>query len=482
VKNIFIIERRTISDSWGRVPFPIVVALIGYGIVLFARQFLNDGDTYWHIAAGNWMLQNGSVPHADPFSYTAAGAPWVAHEWLSEVFMALAYKAGAWNGIVMLYGATTALAFGLLAHFLRRWLNQPAALVVFVLAAACVSPSLLARPHILVLPVVVLWSAGLFLAKDRGAAPSPLLLPLMLIWANLHSSFVFGLALTLPIALEALVATKVDRARIARSWGVFWAAATGVSLLTPNGWHGLLFPFQVSRMPHLSLIGEWSPTNFQTLEPLELALMAALCIAFSRGIRLPIPRLFTLIALLHLALQHSRHQMLAGVVGALLLARPLGEAFGGNEGGNTSRLASLRWAVVGLACVVLLTALRLAQPLVRTDDHVSPITALNHVPAEILREPVFNSYDFGGYLIFKNIKPFIDGRVDMYGDDFFADYMVALMPNRVAFERLVEKYGIRWAILSANSTTLDMVDALPQWRRLYADGVAVVYVRDGPRS
>ncbi|SIT50188.1 conserved membrane hypothetical protein [Paraburkholderia piptadeniae] len=460
----------------------MLVALIGYGIVLFARQVLNDGDTYWHIAAGDWILRNGFVPHADPFSFSAAGAPWVAQEWLSEVTMALAYKAGAWDAIVMLFGAVTALAFGLLAHFLRRWLTQPAAMVLFILAAACVAPSLLTRPHILVLPILVLWSAGLILAKDKGTSPSLLLLPLMLLWANLHASFVFGLVLTLPIALEALVETKADRGRVVRSWGIFFVAATAVSLLTPNGLHGLLYPFEVLSMPHLSFIGEFAPTDFGKFQPLEGILMALLYFAFTRQIRLPIPRLILLIGLLHLALQHGRNQMIAGIVGALILAEPIGRALGGGRDESADCLPSVRWAFLGLAYVMLLTVFRVAHPVVHTDDGASPTTALNHVPAEILRQPVFNSYEFGGYLIFRNIKPFIDGRADVYGDEFLANYVAATTPNGAAFERIVEKYGIRWAILNAKSTTLDMLDALPHWRRLYADRIAVVYVRDEKRQ
>ncbi|MFP3563258.1 hypothetical protein [Paraburkholderia sp. SIMBA_030] len=114
----------------------------------------------------------------------------------------------------------------------------------------------------------------------------------------------------------------------------------------------------------------------------------------------------------------------------------------------------------------------------RTNDHVSPVTALDHVPVGVLHKPVINSYEFGGYLIFRRIKPFIDGRADMYGDHFLADYVTAFSPNRAAFEQIVEKYRIRWALLSAHSPALIMIDALPQWRRLYADSTAAVYVRD----
>ncbi len=476
--NASISAQQRSGISWDKSLFPIAFALIGYAIVLLAPQVLNDGDTYWHIAAGNWIIQHGAVPHADPFSYTLAGAPWVAQEWLSEVVMALAYKAAAWNGIVMLFGAATALAFGLFAYYLARWLSQPAAFVVGMLGIACVGPSLLARPHILALPILVLWTAGLILANERGKAPSLVLLPLMVVWANLHGSFIFGLALAAAIALEALVEAKGGRVRVALRWGMFLAAATGASLLTPNNWHGLLFGFQLMRMTQLSRIGEWSPTDFHTLQPLELALMTLLYVGFSRGIRLPVFRIIMLIGLLHEALQHSRHQMLAGIVGGLLLAGPLGETWGNNKNESMDRFAKPRWAFAGLAGALLLTAIRIMHPLVRSDDRMSPMAAINHVPADILREPVFNSYDFGGYLIFNNIKPFIDGRADLYGDRFLSDYAAILAPNRGAFEKMVEKYKVRWTILDAGAPAVDMIDALPQWHRLYADRVAVVYVRD----
>jgi len=463
----------------GQAPFLVAAALIGYGAVLFAHPFLNDPDTYWHIKAGQWILHNGAVPHADPFSYTFAGAPWVAHEWLSEALMALAYGLGAWNGVVIFFGIVTALTFWLLASRLSLHLKQPASLIAFLLAAACIAPSLLARPHLLSLPILVLWLGGLLAAREKGAAPPAWLLPLMALWANLHGSFAFGLALVPPIALETLMEAQATRGRLARAWGLFLAAAIGMSLLTPNGWHGLLFPLQLVGVKHISNISEWAPLDFHTLQPLELALMATLYITFTRPVRLAIPRLLTLIALLHFALHQSRHQMLAGIVGAMLLAEPLGRALGGNSSESRSAPSPRAWLVSGAAIAVLLTAMRLMHPIVRGDDRASPITALDHVPMEIRREAVLNSYEFGGYLIFSDVKPFIDGRADMYGDDFVLNYLSAMTSDQPALQRLVEKYGIQWAILGVASPASDMLGALPHWRRLYADRIAVVYVRDG---
>lgn len=471
-----------IAPSRGIVPFPIVAMCIGYVIVLFARRLLNDADTYWHIAAGMWVLQHHSIPHVDPFSYTFSGMPWVAHEWLSEVLMALAYRAGAWGGVLVLFGAAAATTCGVLARYLARWLDQPAATFVLVLCLACVGGSLLARPHLLALTVLSVWTIGLLSAKDDGAAPSTLMLPLMAIWANLHASFVFGFALAVLIGFEAVVEAGSRRAPVARRWALFLVAMIGASLLTPNGWHGLVFPFQLMRLATISNIAEWAPTSFQKFQPLEGALLALLYVSFSRNVRLPIGRLIIVLGLLYLALTHARHQMLAGVVGAIVLAKPLGQAFDGVDGAANRRTicrTDQRWIFAAVAFIALSTVVRLTHPLERTDDPVSPVTALDHVPPEIKKEPVLNSYDFGGYLIFRHVKPFIDGRADLYGDEYISAYLAALAPNRSAFARIVGKYRIQWVILAAGSPAVDMIASLSYWRRLYADDVAAVYVHDG---
>jgi hypothetical protein len=457
------------------VPVPVLAAVVGYTVTLFSRSLLLDGDTYLHIATGEWILRHGAVPHNDPFSYTFAGAPWVAHEWLSEVLLALAYRLGRWNGVAALSGAAVALTFWLLARHLEWRLNRLPATLILIVGAVCITPSLLARPHLLALPLLELWTAGLLSARAREAVPSPLLLPIMLLWANLHGSFIFGLALILPLALEAVAEAGKSWAPLARGWAVFLAAAVLVSMATPHGWHGLLFPFQLMSMKQLSAIGEWQATNFQKVQPIELALMAILYVALSREVRLPALRVLLLMGLLHLALHHARHQMVAGIVGALLLAEPLGQPL--NSGERHSECNEGRGAVIGLVLGLLLSAVRLAYPIVRTDDHATPVSVYNHVPADIVQTPVFNDYAFGGYLIFKGIRPFIDGRADMYGDEFLSTYLTIIKPNQEAFERVVSKYGIRWTILSADSRAVDMLDSLPGWRRLYADSTAVVHVR-----
>src|ERR1700761_3743549 len=78
----------------GSALFALTAGLAGFAVAAFAPQLFNDGDTYWPISAGQWMLAHHAVLRADPFSYTLAGAAWNAQEWLSEILMALVWRAG----------------------------------------------------------------------------------------------------------------------------------------------------------------------------------------------------------------------------------------------------------------------------------------------------------------------------------------------------------------------------------------------------
>ena len=441
-------------------------------LTLFAPGVLNDGDTFWHLAAGDWMIAHGAVPHHDPFSYTFAGAPWVPHEWLSEILMAASFRAARWSGLVVLTALAAALAMFQLARHLGRWLPTGPSLLLLLLAGFCITPTLLARPHILALPVLEAWVAGLFIARSKGRAPSWHLLPMMCLWANLHGGFMLGLLLVAPLALEAALAEPAAWRAVLARWGGFLLAATAAAMLTPHGWAGLLFPFQLMGMAELTSITEWQPPDFGTLQPLELVLIAGLYVALTRGARLPPVRLLILLGLLHTSLHHTRHQTLVGVIVPLLIAEPLGAALAPKPAVYGVR----QWRTGSLAVMLGLVALRLLLlPIVRVDGPAAPIAALAHVPPALAAKPVFNNYNFGGYLIFAHVRPFIDGRADMYGDAFMHQYLAASVPEKNTLEMVFRDYGVRWTILTPDSPVVALLDAMPQWCRLYANDVAVVH-------
>ena len=326
---------------------PWTAALAMLALALLSPGVLSDGDTLMHIAAGDWILAHGTVPHTDPFSHSMAGAPWVPHEWLAEVALALAHGAAGLSGVMVLTGAAAGAAFFQLARHLGRWVPAGPALLLLLLAGAVVAPGLLARPHILALPFLEAWVAGLFIARSEGRAPSPWLLPVLCAWANLHGGYVFGLALLGPLGLEALLAAPQDWRRTVLRWGGFGLAGVCAALLTPHGLDGLLFPFQLLGLQELAMINEWSPTRFEGVQPLEVALVAGLYVALTRGARLPPLRLLLLLGLLHLSLTHRRHQVLVGMVAPLLLAEPLGLALRARRGGAGSALDAAPSAMPG---------------------------------------------------------------------------------------------------------------------------------------
>ena len=450
---------------------PWIAAIAMLALTLFGPGVLRDGDSFWHLAAGEWMLAHRAVPHEDPFSYTFAGAPWVAHEWLSEVLMAASFRAAGWSGVVVLTALAAALAMFQLAHHLGRWLPAGPSLLLLLLAGSCIASYLLARPHILALPVLETWIAGLFIARSKGGVPSWRLLPMMCLWANLHGGSILGLLLVVPLALEAALAEPAAWRTVLSRWGGFLLTAIAAAMLTPHGWAGLLFPFQLMSMTELTKIVEWQPIYFGTLQPLELVLVTGLYVTLTRGARLPPVRLLILLGLLHMSLHHTRHQMLVGVIVPLLIAGPLGMALPPDRAERRAE----RWRTGGLAAMAGLVALRLLLPVVRVDGPAAPITALAHVPPALAAQPVFNDYAFGGYLIFAHVRPFIDGRMDMYGDAFMRQYLSATQPEKAALDKAFRDYGVRWTILALDNPAIGLLDALPHWCRLYADDVAVVH-------
>ena len=170
----------------------------------------------------------------------------------------------------------------------------------------------------------------------------------MVLWVNLHGSFMFGVALALYVAAEAVLSpgSQIGRADEMRRWGGFVIAAMACAFLNANGIDGLLEPFRITAMPTLqtSFI-EWRSPDFQKFDPAEAWLLAAILLGFSTGVRLPPMRLLLLLGLFHLVLQHQRHEDLLAVVAPLALIGPLAErlnAITKPEGGSpVSRLFAM---------------------------------------------------------------------------------------------------------------------------------------------
>ena len=452
--------------------FGLCAALIAFAVAALSPALLNDSDTYWHISSGGWMLDHRALLTRDVFSASMKGAPWQAQEWLSEVTMALAFRFDGWAGIHALFGFAAALMALIVAMFVRQRLALLPALIVTLLGLACVSGSLLARPHLLALPLLALWVGELAAAREQERRPGWWLLPVMVLWANLHGSFAIGLALAAALALEALIETN-NRGRTATQWGLFGLAAAAAALLTPHGIEGLLFPLRLLSLHGLSYIGEWAPADFHQVTPFEIALLAGFAVLAQGSVRVSMPRLIILLALVHLGLQHSRHQMIFGIAAPLLLAPSLAKAWPAPSG------SAPPWpAALAVAALLLALTARLLVPVTRGDDASSPVTALAHLPRFVRETPVLNDYAFGGYLIFRGIPDFIDSRADLYGDAFLSNYAAIQGGDKDALASSLTYYHARWTIFTPNNPAVKQMDAMPGWHRFHSDGIAVIHIKE----
>jgi hypothetical protein len=434
----------------------------------------------WQIRTGEWILAYHAIPATDPFSFTAGDRPWVAHEWLAEVMMALAYRAGGTNGmagIMVLAATVSGLTAALLLHHMRRYLPAIYAVLGLIVALSNAAPSLLARPHLLAWPCLVLWCGGLVTARANRIAPSFALLPVMLLWVNLHGSFIIGLLLACALLVEAVFDSDANRRQVLTAWVAFILAALAVAGVNPNGVSGVLFPFHMLTLRSLAWIGEWQPADFSRVQPLELMIFAALALGLSGKVRLPPVRLLIFLVLIHGALTHARNEQLLGIVGALILAEPLGSCLGRGRAVILGR----RWypLMAGTALLaVLALAIRILVPLNPERTEAAFAATLETVPPSLREKPVLNEYGLGGQLIFQGVRPFIDSRADLYGDGFLTRYRHIASPEQKALDDALSEYDIAWTIFPTGHRIIPLLDREPGWRRLIERYGLIIHVRD----
>jgi hypothetical protein len=445
-----------------------------FAVVLFLPAVLNDGDTLWQIRAGEWMLDHRAIPATDPFSFTAGDRHWVPHEWLAEILLGLAFRAGGMQGVMALAAAAVGFTAAVMMHHLRRFLPGVYAVAALVIAFSNAAPSALARPHLLAWPCLALWCGGLVAARAERVAPKPALALVMVVWVNLHGSFMVGLLLPFAFMVVALFDPGVERRCVAASWSMFILSSWAAALLNPGFLAGVLFPFQMVRMTTLARIGEWQPTDFSTVQPLEITILGGLALGLSGRVRLPPIRLFILLILIHAALAHGRHEQLLGIVGALIVAEPFGQSLT-RHAAAPPRFPRFAWMLGAIVLAAGALAARMALPLSPARTGAAFAAVLDAVPPALRERPVLNDYSLGGQLIFSGVRPFIDSRADLYGDAFVLAYQKMVAPDPMALERSLREWEIAWTIFPADRPIVRWLDRQPGWHRLVAADDVVIH-------
>ena len=432
-----------------------------------SKTIFNDGDVSWHIATGQWILDHRAIPHTDPFSYTRAGVPWVPIEWLAEVFLAGAYRLAGYSGVAALVTAALMALHALVFFNASRWLRM--ALLPIVAMDFVLIPMMLARPHLLAWPLIALWIWLMLRARERDRAPRLPWALLMTVWANLHGSFVFGLFIAAAFGFEALVASP-DRKRALRPWLVFGLACVIAVCINANGIDGVIHPLRIASLHNLQLIDEWKPSS-PSVTPFFFGVLAVtLALIGWKQPRLHPVRWLLLGALLALALFQVRQQAVLAIVAAMVL--PLGFA---RSAAKATDVPAIPLAVAGGAVLVLIRAL---MPITLPENESNPWKLIGAVPPELRSQPVLNGYSMGGPLILAGIRPYVDGRGDVYGDALVFDYSRIVDGDPQALAAAERRWNIRWAILpNRDKELIGLLDRSPDWRLVTRDEVGVIYAR-----
>lgn len=483
-----------LDSRWALFSWPL---LLGCMAIVFAclqaNQLLRDADTLWHIRSGQWIWMHGAIPTTDFFSHSFFGKPWVSHEWLASLILFLSFDALSWTGVV----AATALAFGvaigLIARFLFQRIEPIRALFVTALVFASLATHLLARPHVMAMPLLAIWVIGCVGAAEERRAPTLWLLPVMVLWANLHGSFIAGLLLAPLLAIEAaLQGSRPEKTKVLQHWLTFWVLAVLASLVSPHHVHGLLFPLQLSSMTFAtSVIGEWRPADFQQLELQAIWIFGLLLLGWVTKIRVSWPRLAVVIFLAHASLAHTRHLTLLAIVVPPLLATPFRQALSTVDADNSNRLdrffnqlnrSAHPGVAIAIALIVSGAILAYTGSEIRPPQRTLPEKAVAFLKENFPQGPVLNSYNLGGGLIFSGIPVAIDGRADLYGDAFLKQVHDATRGMPGALAAMIQSLQIGWTFFEPNAPVVQNLDLMPEWERIYKDNDVVIHSRKLPKD
>lgn len=432
-----------------------------------SKTIFDDGDVSWHIATGNWIIDHLAIPRTDPFSFTWAGKPWVPIEWLAEAIFGGAYRFAGYGGVAALVTAALMALHAIVYANGSRYVRPLAAIVAMDLVLV---PMLLARPHVLIWPLLALWVWLMLRARERDRAPSLASALLLVVWANMHGSFVLGVGIAGLFGLEALV-FSMDRPKVLKQWVPFGLACVAAVFVNSNGPAGVIHPLRMANLEMLPLIDEWKPSDPRVTPFFFGMLVLTLALIVWKRPRLAWTRWLLLAGMLGLALLQVRHQAMLAIVAAMILPEGFARSTAGSS--RPDRAAIIVTATAAAGLILMRAILPISPP----ENEANPWKLIAAVPAEYRTEPVLNGYSMGGPLILSGIRPFIDGRGDMYGDALVTEYVRITSGDPAAFEEAARRWDIRWAILPHRSRLIFLLDHAPGWRRIASTEAGVVYVR-----
>ena len=474
----------------------LLVVVFTAALFAMAARPLSDPDLWWHLRTGELIFQRHAAIHADPFSFTRLGQPWINHEWLSDVLMYAVYRFTGWSGLLVAFAGMTTVAY--LMILVRCSPPVYVAVVLICWGAVASVPNWGVRPQIFSL---LMASIFLYLMERSDQHPQAVLgtIPLMLLWLNLHAGFALGIILLLLFALGSCLDVVLgvatwETARVRLKYLLAAAMVCGVIVpLNPNGIRLYSYPLETLRSQAMQMyISEWFSPNLHQLRflPFTLLLLSILALLPLSPNRLRPRELLLLMVTAFGAMISIRHIPIFVLIAVPALSRLVQSVL------QSSRLApmferkhievTLRRTIMHAVLVVAVATFAAVRVAVvaahedRTEAQSFPSRAVNFLLTSNLPGPILNHYNWGGYLIWKaypRYPVFIDGRADLYGDEFLTQFAVAYHLTD-DWQSVLRRWQIRAVILPPDAPLVENLSASSCWRKVYADSQAVILTRN----
>ncbi len=465
----------------------LLETIIVLGLFAMAMRPVTDPDVWWHLKTGELIATTHQVPHTDPFSYTRAGQPWVNHEWLSDWLIFSIYKNTGLAGLDAVFAVVVVAA--LFLAFVRSRGRPYLAGLITICGAVASAPSWGVRPQMLSL---LLASIFLWILERTEIRPQTAwwLVPLMLLWVNLHAGYVLGILLIVVVMGGNIIEVILGQRRWkevqsqVRTLGLVVIACIAVVPLNPNGTKLYSYPFiTLHSYAMQTYISEWFSPNFHQAKfaAFLFMLLATLVFTAVSPRRLRVHQLFLLLITIWMALDAARHIPIFALVAIPILselAEPIFVSRGTRKRTDQFSFHRLNYAVLTAFLVFTIVRVRtVAKMIPEAESKNFPAGATRFLAEHALPGPLLNHYNWGGYVIWKlypKYRVFIDGRADLYGDDFmnrFADlYYLKKSDWYVAFET----YGIQTVMMPPDAPLVEGLRLKSEWKQQYADAQVVV--------
>lgn len=486
----------------------LFIAALGALILVISYQKQHwDTDILWALKSGEWILERFEVPKTDPFSYTFGGRPWVDFTWGFQVLSKIFYSyLGGWAGLYILQVMLISAIFAFMYVTLRRTIKGIwPAIALLYLAFITAHTRFLIRPHLFEYFFVSLYFMLFTLYEKRGA-PVYLyaLIPLQVVWVNVHSSAVLGLFMAGSYAAGEIIDALRER-RFRRSlegdikrYSFITAVLPIAALLNPYGLKLVVFAFihnSVDNKDALRHIGEWTKPHLKELFfyfypfPLDrfaftvLAALTALFILLNLR-KLKARSVFLMAAAVYMAISHVRWVALFAFFAVPVIALNFSGALEEKKDRPILKTAAFLLSLLLAGAIVSEAAsadFRRHFGLGLNEGQF-PSGTVGFMKRNRIRGNIYNEYVFGGYLIneYPEVKVFIDGRTPtVYSPYFF--WTSRLVNDRKLWDKLVDEHSIDMALVKLDSPFCGELRKNDGWAPVSFDQSSALFLmKEGP--